>query len=94
MELSGFVVAWLIVTTIVVVIGYYRLTLGLHELLGVRFGSVDEADDKTFYIQQGRIERKMEAIDKIGVALTATSAILAVVIVLMWAAASGGTRVL
>jgi hypothetical protein len=94
MELSGYIVGWVLVTTIVVALGFYRLTLGLHEVLGVRFNSPDESDDTEFYKQQGKIERKMEAIDKIGVALTAVSAILAVIITLMWAAASGGSRAL
>jgi hypothetical protein len=35
MELTTWMIAWALLTTIVVVLAYYRLTLGLHEILGV-----------------------------------------------------------
>lgn len=89
MTLMTWIVIWAVVTTAVVVLGYLRLTFGLHEILGVKFSGSEESK---FYIEQGKVERKLEKLDILGIALTALSAVMAVILVLLWAAQSGAAR--
>jgi hypothetical protein len=78
----AWIVVWAIVTTAVVVLAYYRMTLGLHEILGVGLGSGHQAE---FYGKQLKLERKMDKLDVFGAILTGISAIMVVVITILWA---------
>jgi hypothetical protein len=78
----AWIVVWAVVTTAVVVLAYYRMTLGLHEILGVRLGSGHQAE---FYGEQLKLERKMDKLDVFGAILTGLSAIMVVVITILWA---------
>jgi len=89
MDLTTWMVAWAVVTTAVIVLAYYRLTLGLHEILGMRLGSGQQAE---FYAEQRQVERKMEKLDILGVALTAMSAVMVVVIAILRALDAAGAR--
>ncbi len=89
MDLTTWMVAWAVVTTAVIVLAYYRLTLGLHEILGMRLGSGQQVE---FYAEQRQVERRMEKLDILGVVLTATSAVMVVVIAILWALEAAAAR--
>jgi hypothetical protein len=81
MDLTGWIVFWVAVTAIAVVLGYYRMTLGLHDDMGMRLGS----DQAHFCQKQQRLQRKITQLDRYGISFTIASAILAVVVVFAWA---------
>lgn len=87
MTLMTWIVAWAVVTTGVVVLGYLRLTFGLHEVLGVKFGSPEQAQ---LYFEQQKSERRLQRLDVVGIVLTAVSGVLALVVLFLWAIESGG----
>ena len=87
MDLMSWIIAWAIVTTAVVVLGYLRLTFGLHEVSGVRFGSGHQEE---FYQQQQKMDRKLHRLDFFGIALTVISALMVLVIIVLWAIESAG----
>ncbi len=87
MDLTSWIVLWVAATAIAVVLGYYRMTLGLHDEMGIRLGTANQAD---FYRRQQSLQRKMTQVDRYGITFTVVSAILAVVVVLAWALQAGG----
>jgi hypothetical protein len=87
MNLMTWIVAWTVVTTVVIIVGYFRLTFGLHEILGTRLGSPDQAE---FYQEQRKVERRFNRLDIVGMTLTVASALMMLVIVILWAIESGG----
>ena len=87
MDLMTWIVAWTIVTTLVVVLAYFRLTFGLHEVLGSRLGSARSAE---FYEEQKHTEQRFNRLDLAGMILTAASALMMFVIVILWAIESAG----
>jgi hypothetical protein len=87
MELTSWIVLWVAATAIAVVLGYYRMTLGLHDEIGMRIGSADHAE---FYHRQQSLQRKITKLDRYGIGFTVVSAVLALVVVLVWAFESGG----
>jgi hypothetical protein len=87
MDLTTWIVLWVAATAVAVVLGYYRMTLGLHDVLGMRIGEPDEA---AFYQKQQTLQRKMAQLDRFGIGFTVASAILALIVVLAWAMESGG----
>lgn len=87
MSLMTWIVAWTVVTTVVIVVGYFRMTFGLHEILGMRIGS---SDDAKFYREQANVDRRFNRLDLIGMTLTVVSALMMLVIVILWAIESGG----
>ena len=87
MTLMAWIVAWAVVTTAVVVLAYLRLVFGLHEVLGVKFGSPEQVQ---FYLEQQKSERRLERLDVVGITLTAVSAVLALVVLFLWEIESGG----
>jgi len=80
MDLSLWMVIWVVVTTAVVVLAYFRLTYGLHDILGVRFG----AHAQEFFEEKEKVEHRMDTLDKVGILLTALSVLLALGLVLAW----------
>lgn len=89
MDPTAWMIAWAIVTTAVVVLAYYRLTLGLHEIIGVRLGTGHQAE---FYAKQHKVERRMEKLDVVGLALTVLSAVMVIVIAILWAVQAAAAR--
>ena len=89
MELTTWVVAWVLVTSAAVALGYARMTIGMHDVLGMR---IDEADTAAFYEKQQAIAAKMKRLDRYGITLTVLSGMMALVIVAMWAIESAGGR--
>ena len=87
MDLMTWVVAWAVVTTAVVFLGYLRLTFGLHDMLGVKFGPGEQAE---FYGKQQQAGRTMNRLDVLGIVLTAVSALMVLVIIALWAIESAG----
>ena len=53
MTLMAWIVAWAVVTTALVVLAYLRLTFGLHEILGVKFGSPEQATSNNTGMNEG-----------------------------------------
>lgn len=87
MDLMTWIVAWTIVTTLVIVLAYFRLTFGLHEILGARLGSARSAE---FYEEQKHVEQRFNRLDVVGMTLTVASALMMFVIVILWAIESAG----
>jgi hypothetical protein len=87
MDLTTWIVLWVAATAVAVALGYYRMTLGLHDPLGMKIGSADQVE---FYQKQQSLHRRMTRVDRYGITFTVVSAILAVVVVLAWALESGG----
>lgn len=87
MELTTWILLWAAATVAAVVLGYYRMTLGLHDEIGMRIGSSVDAE---FYERQKTQQRKILQLDRYGIGFTIASAVLAVVVVLLWAVESGG----
>jgi hypothetical protein len=87
MDLTSWIILWIAATAIAVVLGYYRMTLGLHDVMGMRIGEPDQAE---FYQRQQSLQRKVTRLDRYGIGFTAVSAVLALVVVLIWAIEKGG----
>ncbi len=90
MNLIPWMIAWAAVTTAVLVLGFYRLTLGLHEDPGVYIGANEERQAKT----KAAFEAKISRVELYGKTLTAISAVLILVTVILWVygALAGGER--
>ena len=86
MDLTSWIILWIVATAIAIVLGYYRMTLGLHEVMGMRIGEPDQAE---FYQRQQSLQHKVMQLDRFGIAFTVISAVLALVVVLVWAMESG-----
>jgi hypothetical protein len=89
MELTTWVVGWVAVTACAVALGYLRMTISMHDVLGMR---IDEPDTASFYEQQQATARKLKKIDLFGISATVLSAALALVIVVVWAIEHAGGR--
>lgn len=87
--LTTLIVIWAVVTTAVVILGYWRAKLGLHEILEVHFGEAGTADLDP---KEMRRSRKIDKLDRIGIPLTVLSMLLAIAMLLVWAAESAGVR--
>jgi hypothetical protein len=86
MDLTTWIVLWVAATAVAVVLGYYRMTLGLHDEMGMRLGTADQVG---FYQRQQDLQRRITRVDRYGIAFTVVSAVLALVVVLAWALESG-----
>jgi hypothetical protein len=86
MELTTLIIVWALVTTAVVILAYARMTMGMHDLLQVRFGGnlppVDAKDVK--------LSARVRMVDRIGIPLTVVSGVLALAILVMWAMQQAG----
>lgn len=87
MDLTTLIITWVVVTTIVVVLAYTRLTMGLHDVLEVHLSGNEPAIEPREQRRFTRIQR----IDRIGIPLTVLSALVAVAILLVWAMEQAGT---
>ena len=85
--LTGLIVVWVVVTTVAVALAYYRMTLGLHDVIDIHLGSHGteglDADD----IRRGT---RMAKLDRWGIPLTVLSVVTMIGIVLVWAVESAG----
>ncbi len=86
MELATLTTIWTVVTTVVVVLAYMRMTMGLHDLLDVHFSGNQPAIDA----HDQAISRRVRTIDRIGIPLTVVSALLAGAIFVVWALQQAG----
>jgi hypothetical protein len=85
--LNGLIVGWVVVTTVALLLAYYRMTLGLHDVIDLHVAMKDGLDPEE--IRRGsRISR----LDKLGIPLTILSALMAIAVVLVWATQSAGGR--
>ena len=85
--LTGLIVGWVIVTTLVVVLAYYRMTLGLHDAINLHIAMKDGLDP-----EEARRGSRMGKLDRFGIPLTVLSALLAIGVALVWAMESAGGR--
>ena len=85
--LNGLIVGWVIVTTLAVVLAYYRMTLGLHDVIDLHFAMKDGLDP-----EEARRGSRIGRLDKYGIPLTVLSALMAIAVVIVWAMESAGGR--
>lgn len=85
--LTGLIVAWVVVTTAAVLLAYYRMTLGLHDIMDLHLAMKDGLDP-----EEVRRGSRIGKLDKYGIPLTVLSALIAVSAVLVWAMESAGGR--
>ena len=83
--LTTLTVVWAVVTTAVVVLAYWRAKIGLHDVLGVHLSTGPPVE-----VAEAKRGRKIDRLDRIGVPLTVASALLALAMLMVWAAESGG----
>jgi len=76
-----------IVTTLAVLLAYYRMTLGLHDFIDLHIAMKDGLDP-----EEARRGSRMGKLDKFGIPLTVLSALMAIAVVLVWALDSAGGR--
>lgn len=86
MDLTTLIISWVAVTTVVVVLGYMRMTMGLHDILEVHLSGNEPSIDPK---ERTRFTR-MERIDRIGIPLTVVSALIALAILFVWATEQAG----
>jgi|GEM_PF-2249467 len=86
MELTTLIIAWVVVTTIVVILAYMRMTMGLHDIMEVHLSGSGPAVDP----EDVRRSTRMEKIDRIGIPLTVLSALIALAILFVWAVSQAG----
>lgn len=89
MDLTGWMVLWVVVTAAAVVLAYFRMTLGLHDEMGIRLASPDQA---SFNQRQQAVQRRMNRVDLFGISFTVISAVLAIVVLLVWAMETAAKR--
>jgi hypothetical protein len=87
--LTGLIVAWVVVTTVAVVLAYYRMTLGLHDVLDIHLASKGGEGLDVDDIRRGG---RMAKLDKWGIPLTVLSALTMIAIVLVWAMENAANR--
>ena len=85
MDLTTWIIAWAVVTTAVVVLGYYRVILELQGDPGMHLYSVE--GNQT--LEQATLARKICGVDRCGQILTIVSVVLVVAIAIMWASGLG-----
>ena len=86
MELTTLIAIWAVVTTIVVVLAYVRMTMGLHDILDIHLSGNQPAVDA----HDAKISKRVQTIDRIGIPLTVVSAALALSIFVVWAMEQAG----
>ncbi len=86
MELTTLIICWVVVTTVVVILGYVRMTMGLHDVVEVHLSGNGPAVDPDDVLRTSR----MAKIDRVGIPLTVLSAIIALAILLVWAVEQAG----
>ncbi|MBI1353115.1 MAG: hypothetical protein GC160_02130 [Acidobacteria bacterium] len=86
MELTTLIIGWVLVTTTVVVLAYMRMTMGLHDILAVRFTGQGPAVDP----KESQRTSRMTKIDRVGIPLTIVSAAMALAILVVWAMQQAG----
>ena len=87
MDLTSWILLWVAATAIALVLGYYRMTLSLHDEVVIRISSANQSQ---FYQKQQSLQRRIIQVDRYGIGFTVVSAALAIVVVLAWAIESGG----
>ena len=86
MELTTLIMIWTLVTTTVVVLGYARMRMGLHDLLRVHLTGGQPAIDP----EEARLSQRIRTLDRVGIPLTVLSALLALAIFVVWAMEQAG----
>lgn len=87
--LTGLIVAWVVVTTAAVVLGYYRMTLGLHDIIDIHLSSNNGEGLAPEDIRRGG---RMAKLDKWGIPLTVLSVLTMIAVVLVWASENAAGR--
>lgn len=88
MELSTLISIWVVVTTAVVVLAYTRMSMGMHEMMRVHLSGTQPAIDAG----EAKLIARMRTLDRVGIPLTALSAVLALAIFIVWAMSQAGPR--
>lgn len=86
MELTTLIICWVLVTTVVVILGYARMTMGLHDIMEIHLSGDGPGVDPEDILRSSR----MAKIDRIGIPLTVLSALIALAILFVWAVEQAG----
>jgi hypothetical protein len=86
MELTTLIIVWVLVTTAVVILAYVRMAFGLHDLRQVHLTGDRSPEDPS----TTKISNRVQTLDRIGIPLTAVSALLALAILVVWAMEHAG----
>ena len=79
-ELVPWIIAWALVTTVVLVLAFYRLTLGLHEDPGMHLDIAEAPQAKA----KAAMVRRIDKVELYGKSLTIVSVVLIGVTVFLW----------
>lgn len=79
-DLFPWILAWAVVTTVVLVLAFYRLTLGLHEDAGMHLDVAEAPQAKA----KAAMARRIDKVELYGKSLTAVSAVLIGVTLFLW----------
>jgi uncharacterized membrane protein YhfC len=87
-ELVPWIIAWAVVTTVVLVLAFYRLTLGLHEDPGMHLDAAEAPQAKA----KAAMVRRIDKVELYGKSLTIVSAVLIGLTVFLWVYGAVMTR--
>lgn len=80
MQLTALFIVWALVTTVVLVLAFYRLTLGMHEHTDLHIDQAEAAQASA----QMAMDRKISRIELYGKTLTVLSLLLITWITTLW----------
>ena len=86
MDLTTLIIGWVLVTTVVVILAYARMTMGLHDILDIHLSGEGPAVNP----DDARRGLRMAKIDRIGIPLTVLSGLIALAILFVWAIEQAG----
>ena len=81
MDLTPWIIFWAAVTTVVMVLAFYRLSLGMHEDADLHLTEDDPAPG----VEQVAMAKRISLVEKLGKSLTVVSVLLILFIAGVWA---------
>ena len=81
MDLTPWIIFWAAVTTVVMLLAFYRLSLGMHEDAVLHLNEEDSAPN----LQQVAMAKRIDLVEMIGKSLTIVSVLLVMFIAGVWA---------
>ena len=81
MDLTPWIIFWAAVTTVVMLLAFYRLSLGMHEDADLHLNEEDAAPN----LEQAAMAKRIDLVEMIGKSLTVVSVLLVFFIAGVWA---------
>lgn len=81
MDLTPWIIFWAAVTTVVMLLAFYRLSLGMHEDADLHLNEEDAAPN----LEQVAMAKRIDLVEMIGKSLTVVSVLLVFFIAGVWA---------